>query len=327
MVPGFVPAWRRATALQPVVLPSLERLVRRGALSRVESVEPGWNEQHLRLLTLLGLRAEAGHGAAILEWLGLGGEPLQGGWLRAEFVHLEVGSHNARLHALADLDAVAAAQLAATLQAGLQFPGIAVLPSPDPQACAGVFLHAGQPFDALCHAARFDDLLELRDVLPQGHDGPRLRRLLTEAQMLLHDHPVNTERERRKRLVANAVWLGGAGEFTGVRSGPLPGIASDSPYLKGLCRLYGGEARPVPASAAAVESASRLVELEAVNHSDQAMPLSRLERDWFAPLVDGIGAGRFPDVVVQLDEYRVRVDRAALRRFWRRGPTLQERLQ
>lgn len=327
MVPGFVAAWARARASQPVALPSLDRLVRKGAFSRHEAPDPAWKAEHLRVLALLGLRAEPGHGAAILEWLGSGGEPLPGGWLRAEFVHLEVGSQNARLHALNDFDAEAAAQLATTLQAGLQFAGVAVRPSPDPRACPGVFLHSGQPFDALCHAARFDELVELRDVLPAGNDGPRLRRLLTEAQMLLHDHPVNAERERRKRLAVNAVWLTGASEYTGMHPDSLPGVAGDSPYVRGLCRLHGGSALPLPASATAVTGTMQFVEVPVPRNTDGVAGLAQLERDWFRPLVDGIRSGRFPDVVVQLDEYQVRIDRAALRRFWRRGPGLQERLQ
>jgi hypothetical protein len=326
VVTGFVPAWRRASALPPFELPTLTRMVRRGVASRSEVSSPGWKAGQLRLLALLGLDAEARHGGAALEWLGLGGEPRLGGWLRAEFVHLEVGSHDARLHVLTGLDAEDAAELASALVAGLQYPGLSVLPSSDPRACPGVFLHSDGGIHAACQVPAFDDLVELRDVLPQGKDGPTLRRLFTEAQMLLHEHPVNVARERRKLRAANAIWLTGASEYAGVLPVPLPAVASGGPYLNGLCRLHGGRVLAVPASATAADLPA-LVELPALGDADPAPELDRLERDWFAPLADALGAGRIGAVVIQLDDLEVRIDRAALRRFWRRGPTLKELLR
>ncbi len=298
-------------------------------MSRAAVPSPGWTSRQARLLTLLGLTADRWHGGAPLEWLGLGGELRCGGWLQAGFVHLEVGSRNARLHAITDLDTGEAVQLASALQAGLQFPGFTVLPSPDPQQFPGVFLHAEHAIDAVCLVPEFDDLVELRDVLPQGKDGPVLRRLLTEAQMLLHEHPVNAKRERRKLRTANAVWLTGVGEFAELQVTSLPVIASDGAYLKGLCGLHGGRALPVPASAAAAMSGTRpgLVELPALGDSDPAVPLNELERDWFAPLVDALGADRINAAVIQLDDLEIRIDRSALRRFWRRGPGLADLLQ
>lgn len=281
------------------------------------------------MLALLGLDVDSRYGGAVLEWLGLGGEPRLGGWLRAEFVHLEVGSHDARLHAITGLDAEDAAQLASVLEAGLQFPGLSVLPSPDPRVSPGVFLHSDDAIDAVCPFPAFDDLVELRDVLPQGKDGPLLRRLFTEAQMLLHEHPVNTARERRKLRAANAIWLTGTSEFAGVLPAPLPAVASGGAYLNGLCRLHGGRALAVPAPVEMATSADlpALVELPALGDTHPVTELDRLERDWFSPLANAMGAGRFGAAVIQLDDLEVRIDRAGLRRFWRRGPTLKELLR
>jgi hypothetical protein len=329
VVPGFVPAWRRAGALGPLQLPALTRLVRRGTASRSTVAQPGWQPRHLRLLAPLGLGAEGRHGGALLEWLGLGGEPRRGSWLQAEFVHLEIGSHNARLHAITGLDAQAAQQLASVLQEGLRFPGLSLMPSPDPHGRPGIFLHSEGVLDALCPLPGFDDLIELRDVLPQGKDGPVLRRLLTEAQMLLHDHPVNADRERHKQRTANALWLTGVGEFCGLETASLPPLAGDGIYLKGLCRLYGRQALPVPASAAVAMSGAlpKLVELPPLVDCDPVGQLQQLERDWFAPLASALRAGRISALLMQLDDLEVQIDRAAVRRFWRRGLTLKELLQ
>ncbi len=281
------------------------------------------------MLALLGLEADAGHAGAPLAWLGLGGDERQGGWLQAEFVHLEVGSHNARLHAVGSLGAEEAALLAATLQSGLEFPGITVWPSPDAQGFAGVFLHSADPFDVVCPVPGFAEQVELRDVLPQGRNGPVLRRLLTEAQMLLHDHPVNADRERRKLRTVNAVWLSDPGAFAGILPSSFPDIAGGGAYLKGLCRLHGGTALSVPRAAESVLSGTLpgLVELPPLDETDPVAALNLLERDWIAPLERAIRAGRVPGIVLQLDDLAIRVDRSALRRFWRRGPGLAERLQ
>jgi hypothetical protein len=57
----------------------------------------------------------------------------------------------------------------------------------------------------------------LDDHLPQGPRGAEWRRWLTEAQMLLHEHPLNAEREARSLRPLNALWLSG-----GAASAPTP---------------------------------------------------------------------------------------------------------
>ena len=49
----------------------------------------------------------------------------------------------------------------------------------------------------------------LDDHLPQGPRGAEWRRWLTEAQMLLHEHPLNANREARGLRPLNALWLAG----------------------------------------------------------------------------------------------------------------------
>lgn len=51
------------------------------------------------------------------------------------------------------------------------------------------------------------------DIWLRGNDpqARRLRRLQVEAQMLWHDHPVNTAREAQRALTVNSFWLSGCG--------------------------------------------------------------------------------------------------------------------
>jgi hypothetical protein len=47
--------------------------------------------------------------------------------------------------------------------------------------------------------------------LPGSHDARLIRRLQSEAQMLLHRHPINEEREAHRELPVNSFWLSGCG--------------------------------------------------------------------------------------------------------------------
>ncbi|MET0210577.1 MAG: hypothetical protein ABW220_16135 [Burkholderiaceae bacterium] len=59
--------------------------------------------------------------------------------------------------------------------------------------------------------------------MPQAR---RLRLLLNEMQMLLHDHPLNLAREERRERPLNAVWISGCGRDRGA---PLPqGLTIDT---------------------------------------------------------------------------------------------------
>jgi hypothetical protein len=51
----------------------------------------------------------------------------------------------------------------------------------------------------------------LLPFLPCGIDAPKWRRWISEMQMLLHDHPVNAERERAGLPRVDALWIWGAG--------------------------------------------------------------------------------------------------------------------
>lgn len=49
--------------------------------------------------------------------------------------------------------------------------------------------------------------------LPEGDAGRRWRHLLNEAQVIMHNHPVNAERARRGIAPVNSVWFWGAGRL------------------------------------------------------------------------------------------------------------------
>jgi hypothetical protein len=52
---------------------------------------------------------------------------------------------------------------------------------------------------------------DLFDAQPSGADGGRLRRLMSEMEMWLYDHPVNRERVVRQLPSVSSLWLWGGG--------------------------------------------------------------------------------------------------------------------
>ena len=140
--------------------------------------------------------------------------------------------------------------------------------------------------------------------LPETQQTAWLRKLLNEAQMVLHGHPANRARESAGRLPINSLWLWGAGTLP-------PGIATDfdalwsgNPLALGLGRAAGIPTHPVPRDAASLLTATasgskHLVVLEdllgPVHYEDgdaYRETLLALETRWFAPARKALAGGR-----------------------------------
>jgi hypothetical protein len=67
--------------------------------------------------------------------------------------------------------------------------------------------------------------------LSEGPDARRWRSLMGEAQMLMHQHPVNAERARRGLPPANSLWFWGAGTLPDRVEGPAGRVATADPEL------------------------------------------------------------------------------------------------
>ncbi len=172
-------------------------------------------------------------------------------WLRADPVHVRVEMSGARLLGWSNLglDAAEADALILALSDLLAEDGIDIgrttpeawylrLP-PDT-----VVPDAVAPGDALG-----DDLLP---HLPAGDAGRRWRRLLNDAQVILHSHPVNAARSARGQMAANALWLWGGGVLPQQVSSTASCCRSDEPALHALARAASIDPGDTPASDAGV---------------------------------------------------------------------------
>ena len=138
----------------------------------------------------------------------LGVDPADAYWLAADPVTLAVGRSDVLLEGVvADLTRADADALVATLNAHFAGDGLMfVAPRPDAifvRAAASTRLATNPPDAGLGRP--------LRLLLPTGPDANAWRRWQSEIEMLLHDHPVNVERERAGRPQANCVWFSGGG--------------------------------------------------------------------------------------------------------------------
>jgi len=279
--------WPASAGNEPysgLALPALETLLARGRGVKTAGASlEGWLAAEYRLSEGLPL--------APFSLRGDGGEPGGDCWMRADPVHLKL--HGDRL-ILAD-----ASQLAVTPEEAREF--VAVLNSHF--AGEGISFIAPSPPRWYLRTANAPRLRttpisevagrSVEGLLPDGDDGARWRRVINEAQMLLHQHPCNDARERRGQLAVNSVWLWGAGRDHSLTA-PYDALWADHPLATGLAAAGGAAVRPLPASGDLLVEAPRggtqlvVLPLPATAYGDLAdwrEAVATLERLWIAPLL------------------------------------------
>ncbi len=147
--------------------------------------------------------------------------------------------------------------------------------------------------------------------LPETAEARWLRRLLNEAQMVLHEHPVNQRRDQAGRATINSLWLWGAGRLPAAGDAPVSDVWSDLALTRGCGRLAGSHIRELPAGAAALlaqaaRGGRHLVVVDSlqscVQYEDGAAyraALLELEGRWFAPLQQALASGRVRRLCLQ----------------------------
>ena len=174
--------------------------------------------------------------------------------------------------------------------------------------------------------------------MPSGPAGRKWCAVLNEIQMCLHAHPVNDAREARGVPAVNGLWLWGAGRLAEPPRVAYQRVVADDPVARGLALAAGKRHDPLPGSASEWLASSGRTGIEAVVLDVLRAPaaygdvgawqagLAALERDWFAPLLDALRAGRIGMVTVHSPgaarAREVETTRQDLRYFWRRRRSL-----
>jgi hypothetical protein len=324
----FIPAlfWPHAGAdHESPIVPALQTLIGRSNIgeSRCDN-EQAW------LCEQFGVPRQADWPSASIALFGAGMPPGSDFWLSADPVHLQVNRDQLILLApeslsITDAEAVS---LCAALNRHFAADGLSFLaPQPDRW-----YLKTAQP--PRIHTSNLSRAVgqDVDRMLPEGEDRLAWHRIINEAQMLLHAHPVNEEREQRAALPVNSLWFSGGGTLPAARPS-FEAVMGSSALARGLSKLTGTPFTATEQGINAIAADNVLVELrDAATASLRLDPaawkraLEDLEQRWFAPLTGQLKKGRIRRLVIATVadgySYRWSVSRTNLWRWWRPAASL-----
>lgn len=278
-----------------------------GRADRIAQREPGRRAQLLRHfmptpkhwpIAALAREADAGDAAGAT-------------WLRADPVHIRPDINGARLLAYGDALRVDAEDCDALLPALRPLFGDAGFPL-DAPAPARWYLR-------LPREAKLPDFADPAQALgedvfghlAEGADGRRWRALLSEAQVILHNHPWNVQRAERGRAPINSLWFWGGGVLPDRLVSAHSSLYSDDESASVLARAA-CTAGPLPKGWADIDD-------DAVFDLDGERDLARLQQDWLLPALDALASGRLAALDIDLADGRAyHVARSDRWRFWRK---------
>lgn len=173
--------------------------------------------------------------------------------------------------------------------------------------------------------------------LPGGADGAAWRRLLAEAQTILHMHPVNRQREADGKPIANSLWPWGQGRLPNDIQANFAAIWSSDAVIAGLC-AHAGMTSSMPPDGFQSASGRVLTILDNLTTPARTLEamawreaLLALERDWLAPAVSALKRGECKSLRLigtrlgsQPATVAHELKRSDLLRFWRKPLPLTE---
>jgi hypothetical protein len=319
----YIPDFFSADGLTPAdSLAAAETLIARGRRKRMALVSPeAW------LFGRFGVAKQRDWPVAPYTLLADRGAPERHYWMRADPVHLRVSRDTLSL-ADSDFD-VSRAESEALVETLNRHFGAAMLFYPMRPARWYVRLERAPDMQTTPAAAARG--LAIDESLPSGPDAMRFHALMNEAQMLLHEHPVNARREARGEPALNSIWFWGGGVIDAAKERPFSTVVGDDPLARGLALAAGIPARALPKDAGSLLAALEdeglvLVVLDAPREAQLRERRTALEHDWFVPLLAALKSGRIGMLTLQLcgvdSLLEVETVRSDLRYFWRRRKPL-----
>ena len=286
------------------------------ALGRADRLPPGEVGERAQLLRHFDLLPRAWPVAALTRSLDAGDAPLSA-WLRADPAYVRPDINGARLLACGEALRLDRHDVAALLPALRPLFGDAGFPldAPDPhrwylQLPRGARLpNFVAPADAL-GADLFDQLPGVGDEA--GPEGRRWRALLSEAQVVLHNHPHNAARIAAGKPPVNSLWFWGAGLLPDHVATPARAVASGDILLRALGTAAGVEVVDRPGGFAPPTD-------DAVFDLRDLRDEARLQSNWIAPAVDAVRGRTLERLVLDCEDGTVFALSPAHRwRFWRK---------
>lgn len=328
-LPGLVPPKdeQDGTTLR---FPALETL-----LARADRAPLSDDGVEAWLLKRFGAHVEHDVPAGALSLLADGGQPGNACWLRADPVHLRVNRDqlilaDARVFSLSQLEAEA---FTGALNRYFDADGLVFYPLRADRWYLRVDAVPAITTTSVRRAAG----RHIDPFLPAGSDALRWHRVFNEIQMLFHSLPENEAREARGELPVNSVWLWGAGVLPAELPRRYGAVFSGDPVARGLALAAGASASQdagrIDAILAGARAGGALVFDDALaaglaygDEADRSAHLTRMEREWFAPLLAALKSGALERLRIfafrESGGTSFEVARAHLRRFWRHSRPL-----
>lgn len=312
IAPRIAPALTQAIADGSARWPQLARLAGRGSIERLAPAPAASGLRPWQVSLLTALNLDTHYPSAAVTRTGDSNERTSGFWLHVEPIHFAAGLD--RLTALVlqgerRVSEAERAELESLVAAHLRASGFDLVTT----SAGDWLLRCPRALDVQTMSPEVATSSPLEEVMPRGKDARELRRLMTELQMLLHEHPVNVHRSRRGVPEVNAIWFHGEGEIGGVRRQSLPQAFGEDAYLRGVYRLHDFSVEPAAADARSLLSRAAKHSVAVIDIED----LDTLEALWLAPLARALLVGAIGRVDLVLDRWHLAISCAALLKFWR----------
>ena len=309
-------------------LPAMPALRWLGGRGRLESGESrAWREWLVEPVGGMDLLARWPAGAAIARQHGLAADG-PGAWCIAQPVHLAAGLDHLRLAPLAQAAPTEdeARELGALVSSHFGTEELTVV-----AFVQGAWLLrlarssdcSTQPPDAVVGH-------NVHDFMPAGRDGARIRSLMNEIQMLLHEHPVNLRRERARQLPVNGWWLWGFGEAAADASSDRVdhwSLCTDDHWLRAVWSALRIDARDIAAIGSGTPPGDTLIGLSQMPAVPAADSLAAVDAGLLSMLAASVRAGTLRSVDVLAGRATLRIEPSARLQFWRRPVDLSRWLE
>jgi hypothetical protein len=265
-----------------------------GRADRLPQGDAGERAQLLRHFDLL----PRGWPVAALTRQADAGDAMGSAWLRADPAYVRPDLNGARLLAIGEGLRLEQADADAFLPALRPLFGDAGVPL-DAPAPARWYLRMPREATFPAFAEPGEALgADLFEHLPEGAEGRRWRALLSEAQVVLHNHPRNAERAARGLPPVNSLWFWGGGVLPDRVRSPHGQVRTHDPVLQALA-----------AASKAEGEGSVLIDYRALATFDAG----------FLGWLDAAARGDVERLVIDFaDGSRLAVEPRQRWRFWRR---------
>ncbi|WP_202841906.1 phosphoglycerate mutase [Luteimonas saliphila] len=239
------------------------------------------------------------------------GDAAGSAWLRADPCRVQPDINGARLLGVGETLGVTDADVAQLLPALRPLFGDAGFPIDAPVPSRWYLrLPPGAKLPAFSEP---DEALgaDLFEHLAEGPEGRRWRSLLSEAQVVLHNHPWNARRVAEGRPPINSVWFWGGGVLPDHVQPSHARFHSEEEVGTAIAAAAGIH-RPLPVRFEAPDA-------DAAFDLVRARDLAALERDWLQPALAVLRAGQLGSLRLDTaDGVAFTIARGQRWRFWRR---------